>query len=570
MNQILKCKSKASYCFYFGVLILLICFAFFLIQGESIIVNAHDQLDSEVTYYVLRSQSFDALFRTRFEQFMLGSADVSIASIGTLLFYFFMTPIYAFITNLFFVRIIAYVSLFCLLYYLDVNPKICFFVSIIFSFLPIYSVYGLSSMGIPLVCLGMRNLRKKNYWGYIEIAIYGFFSSLVLVGFAVVGMMALTIVFRLIRKERIVEDLCGLFELLFIYIISNANLIRVILIKDGYISQRVESNSSSDLFFKRFYEMLLSGQYHAVSRHKYIWIVVGLACILSLIYHQKIRDDAILKKQFFSLLSLLCGVLIIAVVYAFYFCEYGVDFRNLLFSESALKSFQFNRVYWLYPSIWYTVFGVSLSIISRLLLLKKRKIACVITLIFAFIPGLYALKPSDVLQNILKQEAYSSRDYSWKKFYSEELFEDISEYIGKEKDEYHVVSVGLYPNIALYNGFYVLDGYSNDYDLSYKNQFAKVVRNELEKNEILKSYFYDWGNRCYVFSSEIGKKFIIGKNEDVDIDLDIDVNELKKMGGEYVFSAAKINNASEIGLKYRDYFDNQDSYYGIFLYEVMK
>src|SRR5699024_9806710 len=97
-------------------------------------------------------------------------------------------------------------------------------------------------------------------------------------------------------------------------------------------------------------------------------------------------------------------------------------------------------------------------------------------------------------------------------------------YIGKETDTYKVGSAGLYPSIALYNGFYCIDGYSNNYSLEYKHEFRKIIENELNKNESLKAYFDDWGNRCYLFSSEIPFQYYFTKDSQVVIrDWDINI-----------------------------------------------
>ena len=37
---------------------------------------------------------------------------------------------------------------------------------------------------------------------------------------------------------------------------------------------------------------------------------------------------------------------------------------------------------------------------------------------------------------------------------------------------------------------------------AYKIRFRKIIEQELEKNEILRKYFDDWGNRAYIFYSD--------------------------------------------------------------------
>jgi hypothetical protein len=71
--------------------------------------------------------------------------------------------------------------------------------------------------------------------------------------------------------------------------------------------------------------------------------------------------------------------------------------------------------------------------------------------------------------------------------------------VGKPIQDYRVVSIGLHPAVAQYNGLYTLDTYNNFYPLSYKHQFLNIIAPELNKNKSLKSYFDLWGGRCYIF-----------------------------------------------------------------------
>ena len=85
---------------------------------------------------------------------------------------------------------------------------------------------------------------------------------------------------------------------------------------------------------------------------------------------------------------------------------------------------------------------------------------------------------------------------SWRKYYAEDLFAKVEETIGKNKNEYKVACIGVNSSVALFNGFYTVDGYSTDYPLEYKHRFRKVIEKELDKDEGIKGYFDNWGNRC--------------------------------------------------------------------------
>lgn len=53
----------------------------------------------------------------------------------------------------------------------------------------------------------------------------------------------------------------------------------------------------------------------------------------------------------------------------------------------------------------------------------------------------------------------------------------------------------------------MLDMYNNFYLLMYKYEFCKIIVKEFDKNKKLESYYDYWGNCCYVFVSELGKKY---------------------------------------------------------------
>ena len=81
---------------------------------------------------------------------------------------------------------------------------------------------------------------------------------------------------------------------------------------------------------------------------------------------------------------------------------------------------------------------------------------------------------------------------TWQSFYMEDTFEQIDAIIGQDKEQYSVVSLGIYPSVALYNGYTCADGYSNNYELEYKHAFRKIIAKELEKSDETRSYFDDW------------------------------------------------------------------------------
>ena len=160
---------------------------------------------------------------------------------------------------------------------------------------------------------------------------------------------------------------------------------------------------------------------------------------------------------------------------------------------------------------------------------------------------------------------------TYKQFFDEKLFSQITNSLNiKDRGKCKTVVLGIHPAITEYNGFYTLDSYKVNYPLEYKHKFRKVIAKELEKDESIKDYFDKWGSRCYVFSSELGKQYLYGKNSNKRYveHLQIDIETLKNLGCDYIFSAVKINNADQLKIKYISRYTTPDSFWEIYVYKV--
>ena len=114
--------------------------------------------------------------------------------------------------------------------------------------------------------------------------------------------------------------------------------------------------------------------------------------------------------------------------------------------------------------------------------------------------------------------------------------------------ENRVATIGYDPLVAAFNGLSVIDGYHALYPLDYKKKIYRIIKKELSKNEVLNSYYQNWGNRVYLFIDD--------KNN-----IEIDFFEAKKIGTKYIISKYKLNSSS-LNLIKNDFKEN------IFLYEI--
>lgn len=565
-------EYKKNIFFVIGCIILFFLFIFYLIQGENIFVLYHDQLDSEVISYMLRTGQINSFFQTSFENLMNGSAEVGVSAIFELIIYYLFAPVYAYIINMFIVRMVAFGGMYLLLKKLCVDEFLCFLVGMTFAMLPIYSAYGLSSMGVPLLALCLWNLYKKERicGSLIYIMLYVLYSSLILVGFAILSILFIISAVLIIRKRKdVIWFYFGSLELLVLYFITNIQLIISMFGNTDFISHKSDIILTSSSFFDSFFTLLKNGQYHVASVHNGIWFVMIVYIFLFFISRKNL--DEVTRKKSYLIVLLFASIILIAVFFGFFLSATGVAIRNNIFEGSALKSFQFHRFHWLYPALWYTLLGLMLSCIFTWIKGYKyiRKAAYVLACIIWMVPGAIVFLNSDVIKNVYHELPDSDIDVvTWKSFFSEDLFDDINDYIGQDKSEYKVISVGLYPSIPLYNGYYCLDGYSNNYDLDYKYEFLEVIAEELENNDSEYDYYMNWGSRCYAFSADLGKNYLVGKKSQRNITSYLNTEKLKSMGCKYVFSTVPIVNHEDIGMNFENYFETDSSYYGIFLYQM--
>ncbi|GGE37337.1 hypothetical protein GCM10011391_15290 [Pullulanibacillus camelliae] len=253
------------------------------------------------------------------------------------------------------------------------------------------------------------------------------------------------------------------------------------------------------------------------------------------------------------LLMLLNGLF--CYIIAFYYSE---TLWHLQHAFPLIGTFNFGRIHFLEPLLWYVAFAISLSMIWKTY--KSGK-----PIVYVFM-----LLQLAILFSYSEENKYTFFDSpTYNQFYSSKLFHSIKQYIGQDPSTYRVASIGLHPSIAQYNGFYTLDGYVVSYPLSYKKQFRQIIAPELKKRASLQRYYDHWGSRCYLFVAELGKHYMYTKNSHKQIHhLNINTTVFKKMGGKYIFSAVKIGNPSDNHLRLEKTFENKQSPWRIYLYKI--
>jgi hypothetical protein len=567
-----------------GALIIISTYMLVIYHGfENSCVLIHDNLDAP--NYALLSKAKGSYFSLNgiIENVQNGIPSSSVFtgfSLGEILYLLFDFMV-AYILNEIIIRVVAFLGMFLLLKkHVVPNKKepsaIPVGVALCFAMLHFWPL-GLSIAGQPLLLYAFLNIIKKEsvWYDWLIIVLFPFYSSLFLAGFAICSMLLVILMFNSLRNREInYHGLIALTVLSLLYLVANYKLMYIFFFGSSFVSHRVEFYSDP-LTIKealiRSVSNFLNGQYHAASLHKYFIsfsILVGFFCL----YKQKKTNNLLI-------------IIIIAAGLISLFYGFSGYIKPYLPDVTLIKTFQWNRIHYLHPLLWYTAFGIALTIIWRNSGQHKFTLYLVsFLLIFQIGCNVFNTPPVQMsLVNYLRQNTLANhlreklmhRNYpiskqpTFKEFASYSLFNDIKRHINKPLDSYRVVSIGIHPSIALFNGFYVLDAYLTNYSLGYKHKFRKIIEKELSKNKKLREYYDDWGSRCYVFVSELGTNYLVQKGDNIKIrNLELNTAAFKKLGGEYILSAAEIMNYRKNHLVFLKEFENDASPWKIYLYEV--
>lgn len=552
-----------------------------LILQEDIVTNYHDQLDGEVLAYILHAKY---LFQNveNYPELMNGISGNGLfppAPLVTVL-YKVCKPHIAYILNAVFCMICGYTGMYLCIKQFTGSQAIAALTGVLFAYLPLFSVYGLCQYGLPFLFYALYLLynRKNTILALGMVALYGAMSSLVLVGYAVIGIGILFCAFLFYRKKwkEHIWLVYGILLLTGVYLIFNSSLVLQVLgFGNAYPSHKEVIVRYGQNFWNSFKTIFACGTVHTAAHQFLIVIYATILCIISFFIRKKVPLQI---KMEINVVYLLYGLnLFFALFYACYQSSAVAELRNQV--GGIFKEFQADRLYWLSIPLWYFIFGISIDLSFKAVkwLKDNHRGVCaggVFIILSFFTIGCSAVVYyySDFHKNVHRLrygEGYEQ--VTWGDFYASDVFEQIDEYIGEDKKEYRTLSFGIYPAAALYNGFYCLDGYSNNYSLDYIKHFRKIIAPELMKNEALRLYFDQWGCRCYLLSAELGSnRFLYPKGNNIELEnLEYDFEQAKRMGARYLFSAIKLPNVKGIKLMREKPFQTDTSYYGIYLYKIV-
>jgi hypothetical protein len=553
--------------FAFSIILFVISFVPILLLGMNGYVQAFDNLDSEFIYLhllkqhgLLFSYSEDSLVYPIFNGLSTRYFHSEFSFIRII--FFALPSFWAYVLNSILVRLIGLAGLHLLLrdYFQTKNwpsymPVV---LSVSFSLLPVYSLYGLSVLGQPLLLWCFLNLRyaKNMNWSFLYIALFPFYSHFAMVGpFLMIALVCLSI-WIWYEGQRVGRFyFIGFFLLGLSFIVANCLTISNFLWSNE-ASHRSEWITQSVGFYsavKSFLVAIFFGQMHSALLFV-LPVYIGVALLL-LFEPGRNRHIVIL----------ICAVICIALFYA----SYPFIATSLKKTVPILTTFQFSRFTFLLPFIFYLIAIAAFSEVVRMKSVVSRKIYISLLLLFA-IGNIAGNK--EVVNNwtgIISTSGDSSVDGAFQTFFAPDFFSEVKNSIPDAVENYRVVCLGFHPSVAQYAGFYTLDSYQNNYPLCYKHEFRRVIEPELQKSELLRNYFDNWGSRCYMLSSEMNLNFDYRDKENLVLkDFDFNVSSLKEMGCRYILSVVEISDFESKGLHLHKELLNSKYPYRILVYSL--
>ncbi|MEG2698103.1 MAG: DUF6044 family protein [Ruthenibacterium sp.] len=571
---------------YFAVL----CFYLPLVLlGQNAALPLLDWMDGDITGKVLLARNLTGIssyFAPTVPQMMQGTAVW--ANVPETLLYACFSPYTAYVLSCFCTLSAAYWGMLLFLgrvlrrFLSRPYPAICAVCAALFACAPYYLVQSLNAAGLPLLLWALLALWDGDSLlpAFLSVALYGACSTLSFTGYFVLGFLALFLFAALLRKQlRRARFLAGGFFLLTAeYILSNLPLFRGLLGLDGggFVSHRTVfsvGTLAAGEVFPAFLQLLIHGQYHAGSKHAMILFFCPVLLCALLCVRRRLSPAQ--KKLTAFCVSLLGAAVFIAAFSAF--CGTAFYQRCLQLLGPTLSSFQLDRLYFLYPALWYALLACTLALCldvcadcSRGQLLRLARGGTAVLLLLC---GGFLLRGHYETDNWRAVLTGTQRGLSWHQFFAEDTFAAIRADLTRANDgkEPCVVSLGLSPSIALYHGFDTLDGYSNNYALSYHKAFRKVIAGELAKDPVLDAYYSEWGNRCYLFCAALGNDFS-GLYAPQSLpplqNLAFDWDALRDMGCTHLLSRAPLADAQQYGLTPAGTYGGTAGAYSVFVYKM--
>lgn len=559
MYKILENKTLI---YSFAVLILGIYIFPYLNLDESHI-RSQDNLDSYYIYYHNLVQS-DALFvmdpNYELEGVMNGLPRFCFPSafnVTSLSFYFFGSRL-GYTINFILIHLIGFFGMFLLLENFVLKDErqlwLKVLISLCFALLPVFSVWGLSVLGQPLLLYALLKIRDKEaqYYHWIIVVAFPLYSFFVFLGFFALLFLGCWVLYEWISHKKTNLNLIFASILLgTMYILVDFQLFYGMFFVENFVSHRAGA-LDANLNFKGVIVVAIytffNGWYHSAN---YVGIIfIGLAFLaIALGFRNKWNIKPVIFLM--GLTALLAGL------YAF------MDWTQLVKVAEhlpILDKFSLKRFHFLLPFSCFLMFIFSLKLLMQLKNMEIPVLLCLLILLGLNFNMNYNFEHNGYNMDFFKLANHDLEDeLTFQEYFDEELFTKAAQFIDKPQSTYRVASLGISPSILQFNGFYTLDSYQNLYRKSYSEWFFKINEAEYKKANLPDKRM---GNRCYLFSSELHQ------GADKITQLDLDFEALKKANCTYLFSYHEIMTVEPGALSLSQVFESELTDTKLYFYQL--
>lgn len=562
----------------------------YLVLGEGSYVQIHDQLDGEVLNYMYQARYLGQ--GNVIPQFMNGMDKASMlppAPLGVLL-YRVLPPFAAYGVMHWLCLVVGFLGMYALGRKLGLRASVSWAMACLFCYIPFYPVYGLAALGQPMLvlcglCLGEEKPAKaaRRIGCFLGIALFAACSSLTLVGYVWVAAGFFWTVYLAVGRRRkrsgfgpALRAGGGTLALLGVYLACSTDLLRSLAGK-GFATHRQEMVlRAAEHPLASLKELIFSGGSYSPVYSAGILAAAVLLALAALF----LRGRNTKLCAAWGIIGLIFLGALLAVLW-----NSGPVVALRLSLGGMITYFQADRIYWCFPFLWMLALGLILESLCGLgehLAARQGKgiwprlAACGCCLLLLGVEGLQILRDNTLNKNIRLMLLADYRQVTWESVYMEDVFAQIDGAIGTDKESCSVVSLGIYPSVALYHGYTCADGYSNNYDLAYKHRFRQVMARELEENEETRRYFDDWGNRLYLAGAPYGINGMVGKGQAGYTDLDYDLDAMDSLHIRYLLAAAPVElspasreqTALTLELVEGSPFTDDTAYYEVWVYRI--
>ncbi len=531
----------------------------YLILKHNIIISVWDNFDSYFVWYkIIADHGYWLPLDYMIPNFYEGIPRSCFHSelILQVAIFNFLSPLKAYITIDLLSRVIGFFGMYLLLKDYLLKERNDYFLcacSLCFAFIPNYlTLTFLTILGQPLLLWAFLNIRVKNYkiYNWIILALMPCCVNFELVTPFFLTCIGILWVYDFIKTKK--PNYMFLGAIVVYSIISAITIYRFLYLT--FFSDFEPHRQDWSLFemnahlIKGFFGSIFAGITKHILRDgesctsTMTMLFVLPIATFSTFYAMYYKKETL--KQILTCWSLL---LVFSSIYGFcFFYEPALHFTD---NHEIIKTFQFNRFYFLIPLVWYVLLAFSLDIINKSFIKFGKYVVAIVI----FLQLCLLLRFNIYFSNsVWFMNGLRNNNPTYREYFATKQFNEIRDFIGKPQNSYKIATVGLPFNIAAFNGFYSLTGYFNVYPLEYKHKFEKISERAFEEFPNLKSVTKYWGHQLVLLPSETL----------------FDVNGLKTLGCEYIFSSEPIRQKQNSQLMLLKVFDNISSVYKIYVYKV--